>query len=144
MIMNADWIIDLGPGRRKRRGRGGVRGDAERPCEGGELSDRRPPSGGTRRYSLPSETVSDLVQIAGALGVLVPFVLLQQRRLDAASLPYLIPNLLGSGLLAVIAALDRNWGFLLLEAVWGAVAARGIFTNLFGASPDGPATMGSK
>ncbi len=77
--------------------------------------------------------MSDLIQIAGALGVLVPFVLLQARRLDSASLPYLVPNLLGSGLLAVIAALDRNWGFLLLEAVWGAVAAKGIFTNLFGA-----------
>lgn len=77
--------------------------------------------------------MSDVIQIAGALGVLVPFVLLQARRVDPASLPYLVPNLLGSGLLAVIAALDRNWGFLLLEAVWGAVAAKGIFTNLFGA-----------
>lgn len=88
--------------------------------------------------------MNDVLQIAGALGVLVPFVLLQQRRLDASSLPYLVPNLLGSGLLAVIAALDRNWGFLLLEAVWGAVAAKGMVTNLFGASPDGPATMGRK
>jgi hypothetical protein len=76
--------------------------------------------------------VSDVLQIAGALGVLVPFVLLQARRLDSASLPYLVPNLLGSALLAVIAALDRNWGFLLLEAVWAAVAAKGTFTNLFG------------
>lgn len=77
--------------------------------------------------------MNDVIQIAGALGVLVPFVLLQARRVDSASLPYLVPNLLGSGLLAVIAAFDRNWGFLLLEAVWGAVAARGVFTNLFGA-----------
>lgn len=78
--------------------------------------------------------MNDVIQITGALGVLVPFVLLQARRLDAASLPYLVPNLLGSGLLAVIAAIDRNWGFLLLEAVWGAVAAKGIFTNLFGSA----------
>lgn len=75
--------------------------------------------------------MNDVLQIAGALGVLVPFVLLQARRLDPASLPYLVPNLLGSALLAVIAAIDRSWGFLLLEAVWAAVAAKGIFTNLF-------------
>lgn len=76
--------------------------------------------------------MNDLIQIAGALGVLVPFVLLQARRVNPASLPYLVPNLLGSGVLAVLAALDRSWGFLLLETVWALVAAKGIFTNLYG------------
>ena len=74
--------------------------------------------------------VKDVLQIAGALGVLVPFVLLQLQRLDARSLPYLVPNLVGAGVLAVLAALGRDWGFLLLETVWTLVAAYGLFATL--------------
>lgn len=74
--------------------------------------------------------MKDALQIAGALGVLVPFVLLQLRRLDARSLPYLVPNLVGAGVLAVLAALGRDWGFLLLETVWTLVAAYGLFATL--------------
>jgi hypothetical protein len=74
--------------------------------------------------------VEDVLQIAGALGVLVPFVLLQTGRLQARALPYLVPNFVGSAVLAVLAALHGDWGFLLLEFVWGMVSAYGIFNNL--------------
>ncbi|HVL52297.1 MAG TPA: hypothetical protein VM754_12435 [Actinomycetota bacterium] len=83
--------------------------------------------------------VTDVLQVTGALGVLVPFVLLQLRRLHPRSLPYLVPNLAGAGLLAVLAALGRDWGFLLLETVWSLVAAYGIFATLTHRSPADPA-----
>lgn len=75
--------------------------------------------------------MADLLQISGALGILIPFILLQAGRVEARSLAYLVPNFAGSGLLAVLAALGRDWGFLLLEVVWALVAAYGILTTLF-------------
>ena len=74
--------------------------------------------------------MADVLQIVGALGVLVPFVLVQQRRLDPESVPYLLSNFAGAGLLAVLAAAGRDWGFLLLEGVWASVAAWGMLRRL--------------
>jgi hypothetical protein len=63
------------------------------------------------------------VQIAGALLILVAFVLAQRGRLDQRSLSYLVPNLVGSAVLAVDAWLAAEWGFVLLEGVWAIVSA---------------------
>jgi hypothetical protein len=65
-----------------------------------------------------------LVQVLGSLCVLVPFVLVQLGRLSSASRRYGWLNLIGSTVLAVEAALGRDWGFLLLEGVWALVSAR--------------------
>ena len=62
------------------------------------------------------------LQIAGALLVLAAFALLQFRRLDSRSLVYLGLNVVGAGSVAVAAAAEHQWGFLLLESVWAAVA----------------------
>ncbi len=63
------------------------------------------------------------IQIGGSLLILVPFVLAQLGRLTPASVAYLVLNLGGSLVLAVDAALGRQWGFLLLEGVWALVSA---------------------
>jgi hypothetical protein len=70
--------------------------------------------------------VYDLLQIAGALGVLTAFVGVQLGMLRPTSYPSLLLNLGGSALLAVLAFADDQWGFLLLEGVWALVSAYGL------------------
>jgi hypothetical protein len=66
-----------------------------------------------------------VVQVAGSLVILIPFVLVQLGKWAPSSRPYLLANVVGSGILAVDAALGAQWGFLLLEGVWGVVSAVG-------------------
>jgi hypothetical protein len=70
--------------------------------------------------------VEQLVQLVGALLVLVGFALAQFGELDQHSAAYLIVNLLGSAILAVDAAVSGQVGFLLLEGVWALVSAWGL------------------
>ena len=64
-----------------------------------------------------------LFELVGAALILSAFVLAQVGRLTTASLTYLVLNLLGAGTLAVVAAVDGDIGFLLLEGVWAAFSA---------------------
>jgi hypothetical protein len=67
-----------------------------------------------------------VVQVVGSLLVLAGFAAAQAGRLDPRSIPYLVLNLVGSGVLAVEALLGHQWGFLLLEGVWAAVSLVGL------------------
>jgi hypothetical protein len=78
-----------------------------------------------------------VVEIAGALLILAAFAAGQLRKLDAHSVPYLLLNLVGSAILAVIAAVDLSWGFLLLEGTWAIVSGISLIAVLRGRSPDG-------
>ena len=69
--------------------------------------------------------MEQVVQIAGAILILVGFVLAQAGAWSPQSLPYLLVNLVGAAALAVTAYLDEQWGFLLLEGVWTAVSLWG-------------------
>lgn len=68
-------------------------------------------------------------QIVGALLILIAYGLGQRRLLDVNSMTYLLLNLAGSLILAILAALDRQWGFLLLEGVWALLSLWGIMTR---------------
>lgn len=70
--------------------------------------------------------MSALLQVTGALSVLAAFIGVQLGLLRPSSGPSLLLNLGGSTLLAVLALLDEQWGFLLLEACWAAVSAYGL------------------
>ncbi len=64
-----------------------------------------------------------LIELVGALLILSAFVLAQLGRLQTEAALYLLLNLFGAGLLTVVAALDGDTGFLLLESVWACVSA---------------------
>jgi membrane-bound ClpP family serine protease len=70
--------------------------------------------------------VEQLVQIVGALLVLLGFALAQFDQLDEHSAAYLIVNLLGSAILAADAVMSGQLGFLLLEGVWALISAWGL------------------
>jgi hypothetical protein len=67
--------------------------------------------------------VESVVELVGAVLILSAFVLVQMGRMVPAALPYLMLNLTGSATLAVVAGVDGDVGFLLLEGVWAAVSA---------------------
>lgn len=71
-----------------------------------------------------------VLEFAGALGILVPFALLQFGRMSQHALPYLVLNLVGSGVLTAVAVVQQQWGFVILQAVWALVAAWGIIRRL--------------
>ena len=87
-----------------------------------------------------SHAVVIALELAGAVLILAGFTLGQLRVLDQHSLVYLVLNLVGSFVLAVIALVDERWGFLLLEGVWSVVSAISLVNVLRGrARPgDGP------
>lgn len=76
--------------------------------------------------------MEQLFEVAGALLILAAFVLTQVGRLSPTALAYLVLNLVGSAVLAVVAALDGDTGFLLLEGVWAVVSAVGLARALGG------------
>lgn len=67
-------------------------------------------------------TISTIVQLAGSFLILVPFVLVQLKRLDPEAPVYIWLNLIGATVLAADAWHGQQWGFLLLEATWAAVS----------------------
>jgi hypothetical protein len=70
--------------------------------------------------------VDQVVQIIGAALILAAYIAAQVERLDPQSRLYLVLNLVGSLILAVLAAGGEQWGFLLLEAAWAIVSLWGL------------------
>lgn len=89
---------------------------------------------------MSQQLVEQLVQVAGALLILTAFVLAQVKRMDTSARSYLALNLVGSVVLAVLAGMDRDLGFLLLEGVWAVVSAAGLVASLRSGPPPRHAT----
>ncbi len=70
--------------------------------------------------------MEQVLQLLGALLILAAFIGAQINRMAASSFAYLILNFVGSAILAVLAGLDGDLGFLLLETVWAIVSAWGL------------------
>lgn len=76
-----------------------------------------------------------LISLSGALLVLSAFALQQIGRWRAQDLGYLACNLVGASMLTIVAAIERQWGFLLLEAVWALTSLYGLLRRRASAAP---------
>jgi membrane-bound ClpP family serine protease len=79
--------------------------------------------------------MESIVQIVGAILILIGFIAAQRGAMSPQSVVYLVLNLVGSLILAVLAAMDTDWGFLLLEGVWAIVSAWALLEIARGREP---------
>jgi len=70
-------------------------------------------------------SADQVVQMVGTLLILAGFILSQRNLLHADSSLYLVLDLTGATILAVLAFQGQRWGFVLLEGVWALVALYG-------------------
>ena len=79
-----------------------------------------------------------VIQVAGSLLILAGFAAAQTGRMSIDSATYLALNFAGSAILAVLAWIDQQWGFLLLEGVWALVSLWGLVQLTRGRAPTAP------
>ena len=72
------------------------------------------------------------ISVIGALAILLAYAANQFNLIGPANLTYSIMNFVGSAILVVIAAIEVQWGFILLEGVWALVSLWGILTSIRG------------
>jgi hypothetical protein len=80
--------------------------------------------------------VFDLLQLLGATAILAAFIATQRRWLAPLEYASLTLNLAGSGLLACLALIGHQWGFLLLEGGWALVSAGGLWSRRVRGHPE--------
>ena len=75
-----------------------------------------------------------LISVLGALAILGAYAASQFGLADTTKLSYQVANFLGSTVLAVVAVIYWQPGFILLEGAWALMSLWGIATILRGAS----------
>jgi hypothetical protein len=74
--------------------------------------------------------MAQAIQIVGALIILGAFAASQLGELATDSRLYLALNVVGSVILAILAVIEGQIGFILLEGVWALVSAWSLFVLL--------------
>ena len=82
-------------------------------------------------------SILQIISVLGALAILGAYVANQFRLIDPSNMSYSVMNFIGSAVLTVIAVIEVQWGFILLEGVWALVSLWGIITLLRGGTPRG-------
>ena len=67
-----------------------------------------------------------VIGLVGALLILAPFAASQVGRMRIMSYSYQLTNFAGASILTVIAVLERQYGFILLEGVWALMSLVGL------------------
>ena len=70
-----------------------------------------------------------IAQLVGAALNMGAFALLHFEIASSSARRYLIPNLVGSIILVASAWIDRQWGFLVLEAAWVVVLTHALIVR---------------
>lgn len=83
------------------------------------------------------EAVLQIVSILGALAVLGAFAADQFGLVDPTRLSYALANFIGATILAAIAVVDQQIGFIVLQGAWAAVSLWGIVSILRGSQRNG-------
>jgi hypothetical protein len=76
--------------------------------------------------------VLQVISVLGALAILGAFAANLFGWIQPSNLWYSVANFLGSAVLTVVAVVDQQLGFLLLEGTWALVSLWGIFAALRG------------
>lgn len=63
-----------------------------------------------------------VISLVGSVLILIAYTANQAGRLSTERLSYTWLNVVGAGILAVVAVHESQWGFLLLEGVWTIVS----------------------
>lgn len=79
--------------------------------------------------------MEQIFQIGGAILILLAFGGAQRGTMTPHSRIYLVLNVVGSAILTVVALIDSDWGFLLLEGVWVLVSVWGLIQLQRGRAP---------
>lgn len=66
------------------------------------------------------------ISLLGATMQLSVYALMQVGKLDASSYAYQLANVIGSFLMAIVATINHEYGFILMEAVWFLTSAYGL------------------